>query len=1068
MKTRSQRVKLEKDGIPPSPPHQLPETRRPTRVARSVGTKTNTRAPTGQVANTRAPRRSNKKASNGKQQTHIFQDADIPQQDVVGVTCEKLASSSPSHVHLRSAPPSPHISPPQVLARPPFAELGPLALNVFPRAQSPNVPDAPIAVPDAPVAAPSPMRGPSVPHSLIHVWVDPAWGDLASHGPSADSDVAMAIPSSFVPELLQMISACLATKPKPELTSVIASQVSLSPKAPRSSNKRKLLDDTDMSRPTQRARLDLPTPSRILKKKGTFSRKPFEPISKSPNPAIHLSPPTPSDNNVQTTNKQNVSQCAGNGRKEKVSDQVQEPLLFPIPPQPISLPQNDRDDKKETAPTSSSEHSDSEGEISGRGRQEHRIVVQSRVQAESVPEPENPGVIPWGFNSLLNSARSVSKYLPRFTSRQTLEAENVRVLEVGVSAPNPNANSTPPQIQHHQNSAQTEPRERTRSVAFTGVPSTADTVQNQRQKKRKSSPRRLKSKADIQASRNRKAERTSRQAQEASVMEEKGRAAKESQARENAEIATKTGGKRKRSLSPESIPNPPGTSFGMDLDYFGWLSSDEFDDEVTDKDETTPTKARPNKSRRLNNSEDRTELLGDPKKARPYTGAFFSDTSPTYQGGNVFEELSSAEKARAKAEAQKAAHESLYNAPMRQARKMQKEREMREAKEKQEAIEMQKIVDDSRIRITNLTGSFRVPDPSDSDSDPENSPEGSVGRRSPLSETSAVKGGARRGMSKELLTSPTAKSSPQRQNSKATVVSPKNKDASKPTTITGANESPKKVGARSQTPKRATTSSVTRRVLESTLKGNSTLQHNDVPSDMKTATPQAKAPETWKQPPPPRPTPSHAALPSVTSTDSDALAIVRKRALRHQPLKPSGLRESSRLSSPMAASHAGDDLSSKDITVDSQKNPVAEGDSKARADHQNTSSTSSGQNIYNPKKPIFAGNWPIKINSYEEYRENIDPKVAALLDATKVDSGAFGSIISNGFAGPNAKSPDKTRALKPVSSPSARNPKIKRPSYTIDPKVTDYINSNWTERDEQHAAETFKSLYSKWLAENEE
>ena len=1045
MKTRSQRIRQEKDGIPPSPPCQLPVTRRPARAARTVGTNSNAPARIARVANTRAPGRSNKKVIGGTKQTRIFQDADIPQEDVVNITSEK-STSSPSHMHLRSTSSSP---------RSPFVELAPTTLNA-----------APVS---APVLASTPTCGPSVPHGLIYMWVDPTLLDLANHRPKADPEIAMAIPSSLISELPEIITARLDARQRLKLTSVIASQISLSPKAPQSSNKRKLSDDTEMSRPAQRARLNHPTPSTTLrkKKKGMFSRMPFEPLSQAQNPTFLCSPPTPSDNTLRATKEQDLNYYGENSSRKVGQDQSKEQLLFPIPPQPISLSKPDSTDQTNDAEAVSSgghsgEPSGDEGEISGSDRHEHPIAVQSQIQTE--PIPQTPAVNSWGLNSLLNSARSVTRYLPRFTSRLTTETGRsttemgrattelayAPVLETSDSAPysNSNSNSTP-QIQHHQNSAHTEPRDRTRSVAFTGIQSNTDTKQHRSQRQYKTPRKSYKPKSDIQASRNRKSKRTSLQAQTAAATEEVAQTAAKLRAREDAEMATKTGGKRKRLPSPDIIPNPPGCSYGMDLDYFGYDSTDEDEDE--DKEEITPTKGRPNKSRRLSKPGDRTERSGDPKKARPYTGAYFPNSSPTYQGGNVFDEVSSAEKARAQAAAQKLVDTPRYEGLMRQARQMQR----------------RSHPSSPEIQVTNLTGTFSVPDPSSSDSDPETSPEGSASRRrtSQTSETSsATKGNVGHQTSKEVIT-PVAKGRVQSQILRAVVASPKSKDSITPTSTDRVSELSKKGSVGPQTPK----PSATRGILESTLKGNSILQSKEVSAGTKAATPQVKAPETWKQPPPPRPTPSHAALPSVTSAESEALAIQRKKALKHQPLKPSGLRESSRMSSPMTASEMGDDVSSKDSVVDTQKNPVVEGGTKAPAGRQETNNTNVGRNVYSPSKSGSAGNGLPSFNIYEEYRETVDPRVAALLNGTNVDSGSFGNMISNNVAGFTAKSPVKTQqAMKDVSTPTAHRPRSKRSTYTIDPKVSDYINSKWTEKDEQDAAENFKLLYAKWLAEEEE
>ena len=88
----------------------------------------------------------------------------------------------------------------------------------------------------------------------------------------------------------------------------------------------------------------------------------------------------------------------------------------------------------------------------------------------------------------------------------------------------------------------------------------------------------------------------------------------------------------------------------------------------------------------------------------------------------------------------------------------------------------------------------------------------------------------------------------------------------------------------------------------------------------------AKPAESWTQPPPPRPNPSHAALPSGNShvsnvgsyssgnpasnpTEMDPLTRARSAALKYTPAKPSGLRESSRLSSTTVSDHGDQEQS---------------------------------------------------------------------------------------------------------------------------------------------------------------
>ena len=102
--------------------------------------------------------------------------------------------------------------------------------------------------------------------------------------------------------------------------------------------------------------------------------------------------------------------------------------------------------------------------------------------------------------------------------------------------------------------------------------------------------------------------------------------------RTEAEKATVPGTKRKRLPSPDVIPNPPGSSYGMHLDYFGSDSSgDELgDDEVTTEQIESPS-TRPMKRARMS-SESQTSpsdrVIGDPHRPAPYTGKMFADPKP--------------------------------------------------------------------------------------------------------------------------------------------------------------------------------------------------------------------------------------------------------------------------------------------------------------------------------------------------------------------------------------------------------------------------------------------------------
>ncbi|KAL9120911.1 MAG: hypothetical protein Q9187_002529 [Circinaria calcarea] len=160
-------------------------------------------------------------------------------------------------------------------------------------------------------------------------------------------------------------------------------------------------------------------------------------------------------------------------------------------------------------------------------------------------------------------------------------------------------------------------------------------------------------------------------------------------------------------------------------------------------------------------------------------------------------------------------------------------------------------------------------------------------------------------------------------------------------------------------------------------------------------------------PPPPRPNPSHATLPSTgpISSDTDALARARSQALRYTPRQPSGLRASSRLSSSTVASDIGNEQPLEDI-------------------------------------PEFVANDQNEIGSdivaQQGTNEQMDPEVTAAL-ASIPDS----DLIQFDF--PKAQ----TYADAGI----------------IDPEVQAYLDSTWTLEDEEQAGRVFESNFAAWSAQ---
>ena len=289
------------------------------------------------------------------------------------------------------------------------------------------------------------------------------------------------------------------------------------------------------------------------------------------------------------------------------------------------------------------------------------IAEEPTTQAAAVPQtPQNRG---WRFGNLLPSAaRTVSRFIPGF-GRQAM--------------------STPQQHTQPQRAATTEPRPH---VSVTQGRSAVTSAVGPSAERHDSSKKMLLTKGEAEARRKAKKDREWYEAQLKKLKEEDAKKEETIQSLKSkvyfaARGATETNPcgirrpkekKRKRRSSPDSIPNPKGASYGMDLDYFGWVSSDS---------DTESTASHPPSSKRIrHNASDTSEfvdsfnanphtilpgetsaskVIGDPFRATPYTGTTFAikDSPKHHDGGNVFNE----ERSVAKAEPTKSTPEPCYN-----------------------------------------------------------------------------------------------------------------------------------------------------------------------------------------------------------------------------------------------------------------------------------------------------------------------------------------------------------------------------------------------------------------------
>ena len=209
--------------------------------------------------------------------------------------------------------------------------------------------------------------------------------------------------------------------------------------------------------------------------------------------------------------------------------------------------------------------------------------------------------------------------------------------------------------------------------------------------------------------------------------------------------------------------------------------------------------------------------------------------------------------------------------------------------------------------------------------------------------------------------------------------------------------------------------------------GSSTQSHTDGTAQ--------NAPSTVADPgpPPPRPNPSHATLPStgLISSDTDALARARSQALRYTPRQPSGLRASSRLSSSTVASDIGNEQPLEDVPefIADDQNEVA----SDIVSQQGTSEQIDPEVVADVQNEVASD-----IVSQQGTSEQMDPEVAAAL-ASIPD----GDLIQFDF--PKAQ----TYADAGI----------------IDPEVQAYLDSTWTLADEEQAGRIFESSFAAWSAQ---
>ena len=244
------------------------------------------------------------------------------------------------------------------------------------------------------------------------------------------------------------------------------------------------------------------------------------------------------------------------------------------------------------------------------------LFAESQDQVQSEQVPETPRARRWGLSRFLPSAESVTKYIP-FSSRRT---------------------ASTPQHQPSQSEqpTQTEPRVIASTSQSEREPERADTVTGPGHRHRQSTSTQQKLLTKQQWEEEKRIKKMRAQLRRETEALEKQRRDLEiakkdlAERQKSADVAQIPGQKRKRMLSPDTIPLPASGGYGLVDEYFVVDSSS--DEEMVAQE--TPTKERPSKKARTSAPHD--AIVGSPFRARPYTGTLFAHPDARRSGEDNF------------------------------------------------------------------------------------------------------------------------------------------------------------------------------------------------------------------------------------------------------------------------------------------------------------------------------------------------------------------------------------------------------------------------------------------------
>ncbi len=565
MRTRSQRLRRERAGIQSSPPQHLPDTTRRPRTLRK-----------------KTPAVEPKAIDNSKSTTS--EASPPPFRSVYPVperpnSSERVLSAGEDDLKVSGhVPNTPHS---------PFSSTD-------------GVPNPSHSLTSSKVATPVvKIAGPKEPYSLIYVQKNPSPEELASlRLINTGSLILLVAPTNRIPGLVTWIKErgepCGHGLP---INSSASTQVSAS------LEKRKFSDQGEITQYPQPHLTEPPADQEMSERaEGTESDTEIVTDTKyatRPRPRDWRTLPlqilaagklpnakTPRDDQVPPlTVYERVESCAKDGSLQYKIKAVTYTSAVVVPPNPFLASKGPSEyasenpsSRKPNQATSAEHGLDTEiaSECGTMQRECDSLQSGSVYANEPMLEPSfqapQPGLDPvprtpgrrWGFGGWIKSARSVANLIPGFSALSPLP-------EQSQTKPLPAAPVNPNVIKD-------------RGRRFKNLSS------------RSKKPFRIME--DVQYSRTKRSERASARAQARAqaAKEDEDRKAKEvetlKEAQRKAEMATAPGQKRKRASSPDSIPNPKGCSYGMDLEYFGWDSSDEDEEPVIIPPE------QPNKVRR--------------------------------------------------------------------------------------------------------------------------------------------------------------------------------------------------------------------------------------------------------------------------------------------------------------------------------------------------------------------------------------------------------------------------------------------------------------------------------------